>query len=104
MPFRVPSSITAKLFNLKGSLGSAGLHNLYPNEFEYYTISLELMDSNKKTTDFFVFPITPQSIKVSKTQIKTIKKSQFGISTYKNSTFSPLGINLTGNFGRALKY
>jgi hypothetical protein len=103
MAYRVPPAVKAKLFNLKGAIGSAGLHTLFPNEFEYYTISLELLDSDKNTVEFFVFPITPQSLSISKSHTKTIKKTQNGISTHKSPTFTPLPINLSGNFGRTFK-
>ena len=100
---RVDKRVTDKLFNLKNAIGRAGLSTLFPDEFEYYTLSLELLDSNGDTVDYFVFPITPQGIKKKETSIKSIVKTAYGITTFKNPTFAPIEYELSGNFGRDLK-
>jgi len=100
---RVDKRVTDKLFNMKNAIGQAGLHALFPEEFEYYTLSFELLDSNGDTVDYFVFPITPQGLKKKENSIKSIVKTAYGVTTFKNPTFAPIEYELSGNFGRDLK-
>jgi len=90
------------------SVGRAGLHYLFPRDFEYYICSLELtkVSSNNEeiTTDFFVFPVMPEQINYVSPKITTIKKSAGGITSLKTTTFVPKEYVINGNFGRKFKF
>ena len=83
--------------------GKASLTQKYPNEFEYYMVALELCDSNMTTENYFIFPVMPNSITISKPKTPNIKITQGGITVLKNPHFIPEDISLTGNFGRKFK-
>lgn len=85
------------------SVGEAGLNALYPNDFEYYLISLELLTSTNSTVDYFSFPVSPSQISQSEPQLTNIKKTSKGIISLSTSSFVPKIINLKGDFGRKFK-
>lgn len=87
-------------------LGKSALHTEFPDEFELYLIALELVSSSKteETLMYFVFPIMPNSISESEKFGNNIIKTAGGIVTLSNTTFLPISINLSGSFGRSLKY
>lgn len=91
------------LDKLKVSVGRAGLHALFPNDFEYYMCALELTDSQDRVVDYFVFPITPSNINYSSTFITNVKKTAGGVGVLKNSTYVPVDVTLSGTFGRGSK-
>jgi len=96
----------ARFSQLVTSIGRAALNSLFPDDFEYYVCSLELVKSTgdgDETVEFFVFPIMPTSISQSEPKIVNIKKSQGGITTLNTNTFQPIDISLKGDFGRRLK-
>jgi len=88
---------------LKRTLGSEVMASLFPNDFEVYITGLELIDSNEKTVDYFLFPLNPTSISESENQILNIKKTAGGISTLSTEMYMPTMINLVGDFGRKFK-
>lgn len=92
-----------KYDNLTASVGQAGLNALFPMDFEYYLIALELLTSNNETIDYFAFPVSPQNISQSEPQLTNIKKTANGIVSLSTSTFVPKDINLSGDFGRKFK-
>lgn len=93
----------AKRLGFLGTLGKAGLNTLYPKEFEYYMIALELMDANFKTIQYFIFPIMPSSITETIPQLTNTKKTTGGVSVISSSQFVPTNISLSGTFGRSFK-
>lgn len=95
--------IVDSYYQLLKNVGRATLSNIYPNDFEYYMCSFELVDSNGKTVDFLVFPVNPNSIKEREMFDSDIQRTALGIVTNDNSTFIPVEINISGNFGRKLK-
>ena len=46
-----------------GTLGAAGAHALFPNDIEYYALTLELVDSKGFTVDSLFFPVMPKEIR-----------------------------------------
>lgn len=94
----------AILQGLLGLLGRPTVNAIYPNEIEYYMLSLELCDSDDNTIDFFTFPIMPDSISESKNPILTIKKTIAGITVLSSTTSTPVDISLVGSFGRNIKF
>lgn len=85
-------------------VGASTIHSLFPNDFEFYMNALELISSDGKTVDLFIFPIMPQSISEQETNLVNIDKTFGGIVTTNTSTFTPLNISLTGNFGKKFKF
>lgn len=88
---------------LLNSIGKASLNSLFPEEFEYYLVALELVDSRGNTVDYFLFPVLPTSIAHSEREITNIKKTAGGVSVFRNSSFVPKRITMTGDFGRKFK-
>lgn len=84
-------------------LGKSVLNVKYPTEFELYTVALELVDADNKTLKYFIFPINPSSLDEANNRITNIIKTAGGVTALGNTTFVPVDINLTGNFGRKFK-
>jgi hypothetical protein len=89
--------------SLLRTIGRSTLATLFPDDFEVYITALELVDSQEKTVDYFLFPLNPTSISESENQIVNIKKTAGGISAISTETYMPSIINLSGNFGRKFK-
>jgi hypothetical protein len=89
--------------DLRETLGKAGTNALFPREFEYYLISLELVNSRGFTEDFFTFPVTPNSIKEMTPYLTNIRKTNTGVTVTKTDSFVPRDISISGNFGRQFK-
>ena len=88
---------------LVSSLGSAGLHAMFPNDFEYYMVGLELTTYEGKTIDFLLFPVLPSQIRKSEKPITNIKKTLGGVVSLISNKFIPIEYNISGNFGRSFK-
>ncbi len=97
-------STLSRFRNSQVSLGKRALNALYPNDVELYVFALEVVNSDKETEDYFVFPINPSSISEQDTPIQSIKKTAGGITVLNTTTFSPSTINVQGNFGRNFKF
>lgn len=89
--------------NLLKSIGKAGLHALYPNDFEYYLVALELTTIRGETIDYLMFPVTP-NISKNMTNINNIKKNSSSVTALSSNTFNPQDISINGNFGRKFKF
>ena len=83
--------------------GKLAAHSLFPDDFEYYLMALELVDGSGIPTDRFVFPVMPNSINMSEEKITTIKKTASGITTFTNNGFTPKQISISGTFGRRFR-
>lgn len=95
--------VKGQLFSQIKTIGKNVLAALYPDELELYITALELVNSDGKTVEYFLFPLNPTSISESQNQILNIRKTAGGISTISTETFMPSTINLSGDFGRKLK-
>jgi hypothetical protein len=84
-------------------IGRAGLHALFPKDIEYYFLAIELVDSQGNTVDYFAWPILPDEIKETQTEITNIRKTMGGVNVLKNPTFNPRTISIRGDFGRRFK-
>jgi hypothetical protein len=84
-------------------IGMAGLHALYPDEFEYYACSFELLDSKNNVKAYFLFPVMPTSISTPENKLVNIKKTSAGVVSLFNTSFNPVDISLAGTFGRKLR-
>ncbi len=85
------------------TLGKAALNIKFPDEFELYVISFELVDSQGTTLRYFIFPVNPSSIDEQKNYLHNIKKTQGGVSVLSSSSFNPTDINISGSFGRKFR-
>ncbi|MBJ7437214.1 MAG: hypothetical protein JHC54_16435 [Acinetobacter sp.] len=85
------------------SVGLATASALFPNEFEYYMMALELVTSDDKLIDYLVFPVMPESISRSEQKITSIKKTFSGIVVTGTASFVPIDFEIQGTFGRGLK-
>lgn len=83
--------------------GKAAVSALFPNDFEYYAITLELVDSDDRTIEFLTFPVNPETLTYDNTPVTTIKKTFGGVNATSNSTFHPRQITLQGTFGRKFR-
>jgi hypothetical protein len=92
-----------KVTPLLTTVGQSGLNALYPNDFELYIISFELVDFDGNTMEFLALPIMPSNITISEPEMTNIKKTNNGVVSLKSESFVPKDITLTGNFGRNLK-
>ena len=84
-------------------IGRAGVHALFPNDFEYYLITLELVNSKDETVDYLAFPVNPDSMTYTNPQLTNVKKTLGGIVELDTSSFVPKRINFNGTFGRKFK-
>lgn len=96
-------TVKQKVDDLRVNIGKAALHSLFPNDFEYYMIALELVDSKGYTVDYLNFPVNPNQISQTDPQITNIKQSFGGVTILKSQTFVPKDIRISGDFGRAFK-
>lgn len=92
-----------KYESLLTSVGQAGLNSLFPNDFSYYLIALELVNSQNSTVDYFAFPVAPNNISQSEPKLVNIKKTAGGIVSLNTNNFVPKTITLRGNFGRKFR-
>jgi len=84
-------------------LGKAKLNALYPNDFEYYMMGLELVDSEDRTVEYLVFPVNPTNISQTEPNLNVIRKTSGGVSSFGVSSFIPKDITISGDFGRRFK-
>lgn len=89
------------------NIGTSVLNTLYPNDFEYYMLSLELTYFNnfdqEKTIRYFSFPVMPNSITQSEPQLNNIKRNYGGLTVLNSPTFVPKEITIQGNFGKQMR-
>lgn len=96
------SSISNAL-NATLSIGKAAMHMLAPDNYEYYMCSLELINYSKEQIGFISFIVMPNNISESRMPIQTQVKTNNGIVTLFNDSFSPVSISLQGTFGRRFR-
>jgi len=97
------SIINREVVRLAADIGRATLHQLFPKDFEYYMIALELVDGRGNTIDYLAFPILPSSITKSENKRINIKKSYKSTLVLTSTAFTPQDISIRGNFGRGFK-
>lgn len=99
--------VEKRFLDLIQTIGKAELNALYPDDFEFYLISLELFElkksGDKDLIGLFIFPIMPESMSHNDKNIVSVKKTATKVISLKNPTFNPIDISLSGNFGRRLK-
>lgn len=86
------------------SVGKEGLNAFFPRDFELYLVSLELVDSEGDTIDFFTFPISPTSISKTEIERTTIRKTLRATTVIQSDSFVPQDLSISGDFGRNIKF
>jgi len=100
----IDHSTYSRFLNLQESIGKSALHFLFPNDFEVYICSLELVDSDDLTVDVLVFPVMPEQMEERKPTNTNIKKTAAGVVAFSTPSFVPTDISLRGNFGKNFKF
>ena len=88
---------------IAGDAAKILLHTLFPEDFEFYMMALELQNEFAVVTDRFIFPVMPDQMSINKKKLTNIRKTAQGISVLNNNSFVPIDININGGFGRAFK-
>lgn len=91
------------VMSLAKSIGTQALSSMYPNDFEWYMVAIELADSQEKTVDYLTFPIMPDSMSKTEYARTNLKKSLSGLTVLSNPSFTPQELTIKGNFGRQFK-
>lgn len=96
-------SVRQEFRQVLASVGRAALHAQYPDDFEYYAVSFELVNFEGETVDMLIFPILPSSISDSTQTVTNVKKAASSVVSLYNPSFNPFNIQLSGDFGRNFK-
>lgn len=96
-------SAQRKMVSLAGQAGMGLLSAQYPDDFEHYVFSLDLVDSSSRLVYSFVFPVNPQNVVINHPTLWTVKRSNQGVAAIGTPAFVPFEISLSGTFGRQLK-
>ena len=97
------NSSIGNALNAAMTVGSAALHMIAPDNYEYYMCSLEVIDCNRKQIGFISFIVMPNNISESRTPIQNQTKTKNGLVTLFNDSFNPVIISLQGTFGRKFR-
>ena len=96
-------SVQRKLQELVITSGRAAVHAQNPNDFEYYAMSFELVDSQFNSLKIFHMPVLPNAISIGRTSPLNIRKTGFGYFTQYSDVFQSYNITLQGTFGRKFR-
>lgn len=89
---------------LASTIGKGAVHALYPDDFEYYMCTLELLDSDNNLVDCLVFPVNPDSMSETELNNSQITKTAGGITINSDFTFQPISLKISGSFGKRFKF
>lgn len=94
-----------KLNQLVNTVGGAAAHFLFPTDLDtYYAMSLELVNSELDTVDYFVFPVMPSDYSSTYRSLANVRKTAGGTLSIKGSGFTPKQITISGDFGRNFRF
>jgi hypothetical protein len=96
-------SVRRKVTELAVTEGRVALHAKNPNDFEYYAMSLELVDSQFNTLKIMHFPVMPTAIAISRTSPLNIKKTGHAYFTQYTDAFQAYNLSIQGTFGRKFR-
>jgi hypothetical protein len=97
------STFSNTLSNEIATFGRAALAAKFPDDFEYYGMQFELQNSQGVVKDSLYFPIMPNQISETCTDLVNIKKSSTSVVVLTNTTFPIRQISIGGTFGRKAK-
>lgn len=92
-----------RLIDATIDFGKSAVHALMPDDYEYYLCSFELYNSKMDRKGFLSFVVMPDQITESYSPIQSIIKTNSGIVTTINNTFSPVNITISGTFGKKFR-
>lgn len=99
----VSSYVSDKLLKVVSQIGKAALSATFPDDFEFYLMAIELVDSNGVIEDYFVFPIMPSQINKVENNRTTVKKSSSGTTVLFSQSPTPNNLSIKGDFGKGFK-
>lgn len=88
---------------LLSDIGQAGLHGVFPNDFEFYAVAIELVNADGETEYYMMFPVMPDSLSINEPNIVSVTKTSGGVTTLFNPTFQPQSITCMGTFGKKFR-
>jgi hypothetical protein len=88
---------------LLASIGRAGVHATFPDDFEYYLCAFELENFEGEVVDMLIFPVMPNQINESHQTLSTVKKGSHAVVSLFNPSFDPFDISINGTFGRKFR-
>ena len=97
------NTVNRQVTQLVNNVGRALMHQLFPKDFEYYMMALELVDGAGNGIDYFAFPVLPSSITKSENKRINIKKAYKSTLILTSTAYTPQDISIKGNFGRGFK-
>jgi hypothetical protein len=92
-----------KVLNIVKTVGKAAANTLFPNDIEYYIITIELVDSKGNTIDYLTLPVNPDLFTYDDHSLVSIRKTLGGVTSLNTSSFAPKTIVMSGSFGRSFK-
>lgn len=99
----VDSEVTKRFREALASTGRPIMGALFPDDFEVYMMTLELVDSMQNIVDYLSFPVLPDDITKPSPKNTNVKKTAGGVISLTTNTYIPEDITINGNFGRAFK-
>lgn len=100
---RGANSAIQNVQSIAWTMGRAFLHQLAPDNFEYYNCSFELYDGDLNSVAYMEFVVMPNNIVETQTSmLQIIKTSNAVVSTF-NPTFNMRDISIQGTFGRKIR-
>ena len=99
----MPTETQNRIIDLVQSGGKALVNGIFPNDFEYYAITLELVDSVGSTVEYLTFPVNPNTIDYDYRSIANVKKNVGGVTVLNTESFVPKKYSFSGTFGRKLR-
>lgn len=82
--------------------GKITLHNLYPEEFEYYMMAFEI-EGDRGIEDRFLFPVMPSRIQIQDQKVTNIRRTNAGTTVLSDNSFTHKAISISGTFGRKMR-
>lgn len=96
-------NIAKQAVDIAMKVGKSALHAVVPDDFEYYLLSLELLDSSLNREGFISFTVMPEQIIENHSPIQSVTKTHQGIISVFSDTFAPVDLNIAGTFGRKFR-
>ena len=96
-------AVKDKYVNMLGQTGRAGLSAVFPYDFEYYMMALELTTYEGTTIDYLAFPVMPNSFSQSEPKRTNVQYTAGGVVALTTPSFTPKQISIRGTFGKDFK-
>ena len=100
---RTADKLAGNTLQVGVSAARAIQNSLFPSEFEYYALTLELVDSTGVTLEYLTFPVMPEQLTYDDMKVANVMKTIGGITAIDNQSYTPKVINIQGTFGKRFK-